>query len=75
MASERERLSTIKIVVFYIIVSVTFLFGQAVPTKSCSNYQTYISLPQVENDNVYETILKFETLKKCDSLVVAGTIN
>ena len=32
MASERERLSTIKIVVFYIIVSVTFLFGQAVPT-------------------------------------------
>ena len=33
MASERERLSTIKIVVFYIIVSVTFLFGQAVPTK------------------------------------------
>ena len=32
MASERERLSTIKIVVFYIIVSVTFLFGQAFPT-------------------------------------------
>ena len=32
-ARERERLSTIKIVVFYIIVSVTFLFGQAVPTK------------------------------------------
>ena len=35
MASERERLSTIKIVVFYIIVSVTFLFGQAVPTPAC----------------------------------------
>ena len=33
MASERERLSTIKIVMFYIIVSVTFLFGQAVPTQ------------------------------------------
>ena len=36
MASERERLSTIKIVVFYIIVSVTFLFGQAFPTSQYS---------------------------------------
>ena len=45
-ASERERLSTIKIVVFYIIVSVTFLFGQAFPTPS-TNISCTRKLPRL----------------------------
>ena len=36
-------------------------------------YETYISLSQVENDDVRKPTQNFETLIECDSLTVAGT--
>ena len=52
----------IAIIVGIFIFFITFLVD---------THETYISLSQVENEDVREPTLNFETLKECDSLAVA----